>query len=217
MKEEFWQEKWRNQDIRFHQDQVQADLIKYFPKHPPTQLLVPLCGKSLDILVIASQGRQVVGAELSPLACKSFFEENKIAYSVVKDSDFEIYRSDKIEIWCGNFFKLPDSVWARTKLLYDRAALVALPEAMRAEYAHCIGDHVKKLKLDLSILLISLDYPDKSIQGPAFSVPESEVRSLYSTHFQVERLLHEVDSSYEKHPNFSSTVVSKAIYLMKSK
>ena len=71
MTPDFWIERWQNGEIGFHQ-QAGNDLL---PKHWPSlqapsrsTVFVPLCGKSFDMVWLASQGHHVVGVELSPLA-----------------------------------------------------------------------------------------------------------------------------------------------------
>ncbi len=43
-----------------------------------SRVLVPLCGKTIDMLAIAEYGYFVTGVELSELAVKDFFESNNI-------------------------------------------------------------------------------------------------------------------------------------------
>ena len=45
-------------------------------------VLVPLCGKSLDLIHLHSLGHNVIGVEWIEQACLEFFSENKIEYSV---------------------------------------------------------------------------------------------------------------------------------------
>ena len=94
---------------------------------------------------------------------------------------YSLYEFDEISIFCGDFFQAPLATY---DLIYDRAALIALPQDMRLEY-------VAKLKRHLSqhgkILLVSLDYPQGCCEGPPFSVNESEIRQLFSE-FQLTRL-----------------------------
>ena len=44
-------------------------------------IFVPLCGKTLDLIWLNEKGHTVMGCELSEVAAKQFFEENKIPYS----------------------------------------------------------------------------------------------------------------------------------------
>ena len=78
---ELWQQSWRDRDIAFHQHVVNPHLVKFWQNLRLTaadRVFVPLCGKSLDLLWLAEQGHPVIGVELSPLAVRAFFRENKL-------------------------------------------------------------------------------------------------------------------------------------------
>ena len=68
---ELWQQSWRDNDIAFHQQAVNPHLVKFWPNLRLTaedRIFVPLCGKSLDLLWIASQGHKVLGLDGVPQA-----------------------------------------------------------------------------------------------------------------------------------------------------
>ena len=70
----FWNERWEQNEIGFHQSTVSPHLVNYWPSMVSDQakVFVPLCGKSLDLLWLMKQGHQVAGAECSDLAVDSF-------------------------------------------------------------------------------------------------------------------------------------------------
>jgi len=73
-------------------------------------------------------------------------------------------------------------------LIYDRAALIALPRDKRPEYA----EHLKSLLASGgNIFMISLEYDPKKMEGPPFAVTESELRGLFKELTMVK--LHEHD------------------------
>lgn len=89
------------------------------------------------------------------------------------NAQHELYQFDELTLFTGDFFTAPvESV----DLVYDRAALVALPEEMRAEYAQRV---LQLLKPGGRILLVSMDYVQTELSGPPFSVPEAEIRTLF--------------------------------------
>lgn len=58
MQAEFWHKRWADNQIGFHQRQVNGDLQQYWPSlglAPGSQVLVPLCGKSLDLAWLAGR------------------------------------------------------------------------------------------------------------------------------------------------------------------
>ncbi len=138
---------------------------------------MPLCGKSRDMMWLHEQGHAVMGVELSTMAARAFFDEHHLSPQVTRCGSFECLTSGTIQIWCGDIFDLTATDLANVHTVYDRAALVALPPAMRQRYvAHLLG----MLPAALDILLITLNYPQHEMTGPPFAVTPSEVESLYT-------------------------------------
>jgi thiopurine S-methyltransferase len=190
MDSEFWLKKWEANDIRFHQTKFHPSLEKYGSRLGPGMILVPLCGKSLDMIYLSQIGHEVLGVELSPIACEDFFLENNLRFTKKSMGEFIVYESPGIALWCGDFFQLPKEIWTQISGIYDRAALIALPPEMRKKYAREI---LEKRSKPLEILLVSITYEEGKMAGPPFSVPEEEIRFLYSSF----RLL-KLDSAIEE-------------------
>ncbi len=192
LEHDFWHQRWAEKQIGFHQQRVNSRLRKYWPQlgvAPQAGAFVPLCGKSLDMIWLAEQGHAVRGVELSEIACRDFFADNRLPFS---ESDGERYRrfcgvgeAAAIELWAGDFFALQAADLAGIGGVYDRAALVALPPQMR-------GDYVAKLAELLApgtpLLLIGMQYDQNKMKGPPFSVPDEEVRALFAADFSLELL-----------------------------
>lgn len=191
MDPEFWHERWKSQQIGFHEGQVNAHLQMYWHHLEPLQgekVLVPLCGKAHDLAWLRDQGQQVVGVELSELACADFFAERGIEPEQSGGQRFTCYRHRDIELWCGDFFQLTVDDIGSVGLVYDRAALIALPPDMRQHYA----DHLLQItEPDTRTLLVTLDYPPQpGFEGPPFSVSSAEVERLFGKSHRIERLHH---------------------------
>ncbi len=186
MQHEFWHERWQSNQIAFHQGKAHDLLTKYIDSLGDLlgkTILVPLCGKSLDLIYLASHGANVIGCELSSKACVDFFVENNLDYTVRVHGDFEVYTSQKIRIYCGDFFAIDFAKLQKIDCVYDRAALIALPYEMRKNYV----EHLKKLD-SVKYLLITLNYPSDEEIGPPFSVSQKELVELYSDKFVIEEL-----------------------------
>ncbi|WJK08273.1 thiopurine S-methyltransferase [Pseudomonas fluorescens] len=187
MQPEFWHKKWESNQIGFHQPDVNPYLHRHWPDLAiPAQarVLVPLCGKSLDLLWLAGRGHQVLGVELSEKAVEDFFLEQQLQPQVSEQGGFKIYRSGTIELWCGDFFSLTTEDVAGCTALYDRAAVIALPPSMRERYAA----HLQDLLPTCRGLLVTLDYDQSQMPGPPFSVDDAEVQRLLGRVWRVERL-----------------------------
>ena len=164
-----WLERWQEGNIGWHESQGNSRLQKYWTASKK-RVLVPFCGKTLDLIWLESQGNEVIGVELSEIAVKAFFAENKIAYSLV-EGDLDAFVSDDraITIYCGDFFEFSEGPFDAH---YDRGALIALPAEVRSAYAEQVQS---LLTADASQLIISLEYDDSIAAGPPFSVPAAEV------------------------------------------
>ncbi|TBR21502.1 MAG: thiopurine S-methyltransferase, partial [Candidatus Nitrosotenuis sp.] len=143
MELEFWHQRWREGQIGFHQETINAHLRTFWPglgAPPDAAVFVPLCGKSLDMLWLRAQGHRVIGVEISEIAVKSFFSANRLQPSVAHEPPFTKYTADGITIYCGDFFALAAAHLAPVGAMYDRASLIALPPAMRERYAAAIAE-----------------------------------------------------------------------------
>ena len=187
MEADFWHNRWENNLTGFHLDEVNPHLVANWSAlnmKPHARVLVPLCGKSVDLIWLAEQGHHVVGIELSHLAVEAFFTENKIIAERQQLGKLELWKSEKISMFCGDVFDLNADILGKVDAVYDRASLIALPPAMRNDYA------VKLMELAQSSpkLLITLEYDQSKMDGPPFSVSEAEIRTLYGTQYQVKQI-----------------------------
>ncbi|NWA00033.1 thiopurine S-methyltransferase [Pseudomonas gingeri] len=185
MQPEFWHKRWEFNQIGFHLDQVNPCLQRFWPDltlAPEARVLVPLCGKSLDLAWLAAQGLRVLGVELSEKAVEAFFAEQQLKPQVHEQGALRIYEAGPLELWCGDFFALTAADVADCTALYDRAALIALPPQMRERYAAHL---TRILPGGCQGLLITLDYAQAQIDGPPFAVLDGEVRRLLEPHWQL--------------------------------
>ncbi|WP_298188239.1 thiopurine S-methyltransferase [uncultured Pseudomonas sp.] len=192
MHAEFWQARWSRSEIGFHLSEVNPYLQRYWPAlelAQGAQVLVPLCGKSVDMAWLAGQGYQVIGIELAQRAVEDFFAEHGLEPQISQDGVFQVYRAGAVTIYCGDLFALEPRHVAQCSALYDRAALIALPEAMRERYVARLAE---LLPGSIQALLVALDYDQGQMDGPPFAVNEAQVQRLLARHWQIE-LLEECD------------------------
>lgn len=185
----YWCERWARNETGFHKNEINPNLQRFWPKlnlAEGSRVFVPLCGKSRDMLWLREQGHEVIGVEISPLAVETFFAENGQQASVTKHGAFRIYQSNEFQIYCGDFFQLTSEDITGVSAVFDRASLIALPPSMRHAYA---AHMLNILAPGVTTLLITLSYHQHEMQGPPFSVNESEVRELYGKSSQIQ-LLH---------------------------
>jgi thiopurine S-methyltransferase len=186
----FWFERWREGRIGFHEGVANAHLVKYAGRLAGARrILVPLCGKAEDLAYLASLGHEVVGIELVEDAVRQFFAEHHATPSITPAGDSQVFRAGAITIVVGDFFSASTELVGSIEGIYDRAALVALPVEMRTRYAAQLSRLAPAAKREL---LMTIEYPAGSYEGPPFSVSPSDVRALFANAV-VEELDHAVD------------------------
>lgn len=185
MKQQFWHNCWEKTSIGFHQEDVQPMLVDHFPdllEGNDSRVFVPCCGKSSDLLFFSNRFK-VIGNELSAIATRDFFKDNHLLPNVKESQPFTIYQQGNIEIYQGDFFSLNPNNFQPFDWIYDRAALIAFPPEMQAEYiAHLRGF----FSFNTRLFLLSLEYPQTEMQGPPFSTNSNTIEQLFSG-FKVER------------------------------
>lgn len=177
---EFWLDRWKTGRIGFHQEGVNPRLIEFWPiLAKGSRVLVPLCGKSNDMIWLAEQGYQVTGVELSSLAVIQFLGDNELAYETHLEGELKAHTVNglPLRIVEGDYFLFDENEF---DACYDRAAMVAMPDSKRTEY---VAHTLKRLSPSACVLLISLQY-DGDKQGPPFSVNEDSVISLWGSQIQ---------------------------------
>ncbi len=182
MEPDFWHQRWQQNQIGFHQPDINPYLRKHWSElgvTAPARVLVPLCGKSLDLLWLVQQGYQVEGVELSELAVRAFFEEQGIEAQHSTQGDWQVWETENLRLWCGDFFNLSAAQLGPIDAVYDRAALIALPESMRRQYVA----HMQTLVGAVPHLLITLEYPQTQMSGPPFAVDQTEVETLFGARY----------------------------------
>lgn len=208
MESAFWQQRWADNQIGFHQAQVNPYLQKYWPTlglAPGSRVLVPLCGKSLDLAWLAGQGYRVLGVELSRRAVEAFFREHGLQAEVQQRGAFEVWRCGDVELWCGDFFALQAEDVGDCAGLYDRAALIALPSQMRVAYMRLLS---RLLPTGCQGLVVTLDYDQSLLGGPPFSVADEELRQGFAG-WQLDEL--EAVEVIEESPKFLQAGVSSLL------
>jgi thiopurine S-methyltransferase len=186
MEPDFWLDRWQREMIGFHQSETNRYLQKYVDElalTPGDTIFVPLCGKSLDMWWLHERGFKVIGIELSDIAAESFFSEAGKSARKIQHGDFVSWKYADIEILCGDFFRLNADIVGKVDAVFDRAALIALPEEMRSKYVDQLG---RLLQPGNRGLLITLEYPKDEMAGPPFSVAEQEVNDLFKTDFDID-------------------------------
>jgi len=190
MDEKFWHDKWENNEIGFHQPEVNPSLQAHLADlnlQAGSRIFLPLCGKTRDIAWLLRQGYSVVGAELSQIAVEQLFEELGLSPELVPVGELISYRAEHVEIFVGDIFKLSAGQLGVVDAIYDRAALIALPESLRRDYV----SHLMAISAYAPQLLICYEYDQGLMEGPPFSIDADAVKAHYEADFVITRVKNE--------------------------
>lgn len=184
MEASFWLERWTHNEIGWHERDFNPLLLTHFRQlhvAAGSRVFVPLCGKTKDIAWLLQQGYCVAGSELSELAVQQLFTELGATPSVTKLGAQKRYSTQGLDVFVGDLFALDAAQLGAVDAIYDRAALVALPPAMRERYTQ----HLLALTHGAPQLLICFEYDQSVMPGPPHSVTAAEVWRHYGAHYRL--------------------------------
>jgi len=195
--DEFWAKKWRKGITGWHLSEPHPDLVAYLSElesnetpgtearcDTPKSVLVPLCGKSVDIIYLYKKGFTVIGVELIDTPLRQVLEEAKIDYTVKFLSDgAKLFESidRRIRLVATSIFNIElisNAIGMKVDLVWDRASLIAINPSQRMTYAQAIG----KLRKDKAkTLLCVLSYNQRERSGPPWSMSKDMFEPLFPT------------------------------------
>jgi len=189
MEADFWLERWECGQTGWDLTAPHDDLTAHWHlvgARVGSDVFVPLCGASVDMVWLAGVGHTVIGNELSDAAVSEFFGRRGLDPEVSRVGHHTVHRAGRYELWCGDFFELTSGPLASVSAVYDRASLVALPPSMRRGYAA----HLTSILPDAAVVfLVSFEYDEAEMSGPPFSVTAEEIDDLYGDAFEIDPIV----------------------------
>lgn len=143
---------WHKQE--FH-PKLKANLALFPKTDVPKRFLLPLCGKSVDLIHLYNHCSNwtILGVEFVERGCRSFFQEQNLEFDLEEiQSDLKIFKvsyklhvllvslrfihqlirliqskDGRLQMFCGDFFKMkPDMIGGTVDYVWDRGSLVAI-------------------------------------------------------------------------------------------
>lgn len=206
---EDWLFRWTHGRTGWHEPDGNDGLKSFWPDFDnPGRVLVPLCGKSPDLLWLAKRGHEVVGVELSDIAVEGFFKDQNLDFECDTHGPLTCYTATdcSVTVYCGDYFDFQSSPF---DALYDRAALVALTEELRPRY---VMHTDRLLKPGATRLVITLEYDQNVVNGPPFSVMPDELARYWGN---LERIAEkdDIDNCPPKFRKAGLTEISEVFWL----
>ncbi len=138
MKTAFWHDRWKKDQIGFHNEEVNERLTRHWPTlaiEEGATVFAPLCGKSLDMHLLHEQGHPVVGVDLSPIAIRAFFSEAGVTPREDSSGSFTRSRAEGFDLYCGDLLDLTNILPERVTILlitleYDQSKMSGPPHSV---------------------------------------------------------------------------------------
>lgn len=114
----------------------------------PRKLFIPMCGKAVDMAVLARMGHSVVGVEFYELAVQVFFNENNITCSkkCVPLLDGILYESDEFDlrVYWTNILQFNPKLENGFDGVCDRGGLESIDIPLRKKNANVLTSILSK-------------------------------------------------------------------------
>lgn len=176
MEASFWFKSWDLGGFytSFHRRDIHPYVLQYMSPEEieGKNILVPLCGKTVDMMYLSQFANRVIGVELVEKAIIQFFEENNLKY---EQTDEETYISGNITLLKTDFMALQKQRLGTIDWVLDRASLVALPDEMRTEYIRTLD---RITDVGTKQLVVTLEY-FSLINSAPFCIKPSEIENYY--------------------------------------
>ncbi|XP_013388822.1 probable thiopurine S-methyltransferase [Lingula anatina] len=146
-----WIEAWDSDQVGWHMSGVNHYLKEFLDVmvagKKDAKVLVPLCGKTVDMKWLADLGHTVVGIEGAEKAAKEFFTEQNVPVNIEQCDAIQgkLYRSadNKIRFYVGDFFYFNENLEGQFDAVWDRGSLIAVDEKDLVSYVSIIKSLLK--------------------------------------------------------------------------
>lgn len=182
MEPDFWRQAWSDGRTAFHQqagNPLLGQHVDVLSLGVDDRVLVPMCGKTGDLVNLLALGVEVIGVELVESAVEDLFDALDADPVIARAGKLSVYQYDRLTVLVGDVFDVEAAHLGEITAIYDRAALVALPDDLRRRYAA----HLAAITGAAPQLLLTFEYDQAVMDGPPFSVGADEVDALYGAHY----------------------------------
>jgi len=187
-----WETQWQKGDVSFHLPEVNPKLLDNMDELIGCEksgekvcrdILVPLCGKSKDLVHLHGLGHNVVGCEGVEQACTEFFSENNIEFTrtPLEGIDGSLFSSadGRLRLFQCDFLALtPEVVGTKIDAVWDIQSLVSINPRDRKQYVRTLRS---LLADDFRYLLVTIEYEPFAHLGRPHSISYNAVKELFGS------------------------------------
>ncbi|XP_043203535.1 probable thiopurine S-methyltransferase [Amphibalanus amphitrite] len=186
-----WEQKWSEGKINFHKQEVHPDLKRWYdklvPDDRPRTVLVPLCGKSVDMMWLHSKGHTVIGIECAEKAILDFFAENKLDFTTSSVPEATLYQTadGRLRLYRADICRLSGETIGAVDGIWDRASYVAMNVEDRPKYAALLRSVMAP---GCRYLLSTVEYGPCEFRGTPRSVTPADFRPEFESVADIEHM-----------------------------
>jgi thiopurine S-methyltransferase len=146
-------------------------------------ILVPLCGRTKDMIYLYNQGHTVVGCEWVDSVCVQFFSENNIPFtkSPIESLGGSLYQSEdgRLRVYQCDFLLLtPELLNLKFDSVLDIQSLNHINPRDRKQYVRVVRSLVKD---EFRYLLVTIEYEPFAHRGRPHSISYNAVKELFGS------------------------------------
>jgi len=179
------------------------------------RILIPLCGKTVDMKFLYEQGFTVVGIEFSDIAIQSFAAENNIPLTAEVKEGYTIHTfDDRLKIFQGDLFDFtPEKLRGLFDYWWDCGSLTAMVNEEDHEYIKLI---LSLMKVNARGLISLFQYEPSVYDGPPKSINQTKLEEILDGKFEIHQLacLSENDLPEEHTTRLGNSEVYHTLYLV---
>ncbi len=166
-----WDQCYREGNTPWNRGLPSPALAEYLARQPLNgRVFVPGCGLGHDVALLAKQGAQPTGFDISPLA----HEKARATHPDLPPETFVL----------GDLYALPEAFLEAFDAMVEHTCLSAMPPEWRPRYRDAVASVLKPGGLIVGVWYINPDL-DPGETGPPYPLPLSELDALFADGFEV--------------------------------
>ncbi|XP_065676220.1 thiopurine S-methyltransferase-like [Hydra vulgaris] len=191
----YWCIRWASSDNGWVFPGVNPFLKLYFPNLTEgkgvcnKRVLVPLCGKTTDLLWLCEQDLSVTGIEFCEVPIINFFKEKGLSYECYEKSCHKVYKciSKDIVIYQGDFFSMNSDILGG---VFDYCCDISSLSAMIPNEQKLYVDKlISLLSFDCRLILNCFEY-DVTLRNdkPPYAIFRDRLENMFGYKFIIKEL-----------------------------
>lgn len=218
---ESWTDLWKNEKQAWHSDSVDEYLMKYLERcgwreEAYFNVLVPLCGKTVDIKWLLDRGCRVFGVEGVEQAVEALFHQHNLTYTIAPlQHNDSLYQCESLplKVFKCNFFDFPKYNTEKFEMVWDRGSFGSVQPCFRNKYVEVLKQAYAS---NFHHLISTLTYDQAEYTGGApYSVDLQTTKQTFGDTISTELLERIECLEYaRKSISTSLTAVHRHIFLL---